>query len=211
GAADGRFPLRKASHQLLSDEDRAAVNKFAGRAVFRLGAGEGEAAIPWRLGEDRLLLYLALCSAEEEVVLCYARETRAGQAQIASPFLGELARLTGAELSHLPGQPAPPLEQVASETKLRQRVAIELLSPLDLRASPPDPGRAALRARFQGEPWLAQAEASARVEEERLRFFSDTVRPPGPFTGSTGTPEVRARLAQLLQFGPDRPLSASTF
>jgi ATP-dependent helicase/DNAse subunit B len=194
----------------LSDEDRAAVNKFAGRAVFRLSAGEGVAAMPWRLGEDRLLLYLALCSAEEEVVLSYPRENRAGQAQIASPFLGELTRLTGAQVSHLPGQPAPPLEQVATETRLRERVAIELLSRAELRASLPDPDRAALRARFVGESWLARAGASARVEEERLRFFSDPDLLPGPFTGRTGTPEVRARLAQLLEFGPDRPLSAST-
>ena len=210
GAADGRFPLRKAPHQLLSDEDRAAVNEFAGRAVFRLGAGDGNAAMPWRLGEDRLLLYLALCSADEEVVLSYARENRAGQAQIASPFLGELSRLTGAQLSHLPGQPAPSLDHVASETKLRERVAIELLSPAELRASPPERDRAALRARFHGEPWLARARASARVEEERLRFFSDPELPPGPFTGWTGTPEVRARLAQLLEFGAEQPLSAST-
>src|SRR5262249_55683853 len=132
------------------------------------------------------------------------------EAEFAWSSSGEWPRLPGAELSPLPGQPAPLLEQVATETRLRERVAIELLSAAELRASLPDRDRAALRARFESEPWLARARASARVEEERLRFFSDPDLPPGPFTGRTGTSEVRARLAQLLEFGPDRPLSAST-
>ncbi len=210
GMVDGRFPLRRAPSSLFLDEDRSAVNRSAGRAVFRLTAGEGDAAVPWRLGEDRLLLYLALCSSDEQVILSYARQSTEGQEQIASPFLEELQRLTGCERLQIAGQPAPLLENIASEAKLRERVAIELLSRPELRASEPDPDRALLRTRFENEGWLAQARELGHVEEERLRFFSNPGAPPGPYTGGTSEPELRAHLAQLLRFGPDRPLSAST-
>ncbi len=210
GLVDGRFPMRRMPHALFPDEDRARVNKAAGRPVFRLSAGEGDSLVPWRLAEDRLLLFLALCSADEQVVVSCARQSRDGQEQIASPFLAELKRLTGCELVHVPTRPAPVLEEVASETKLRERVAIEVLSRPELRASEPDRDRSSLLARFQGEEWLARARELANIEEERLRFFSSPDLAPGSFTGWTGVPELRSRLSQLLQFGPERPLSAST-
>jgi len=210
GMADGRFPLRRMPHVLFPDEDRAAVNKRAGRAIFRLSAGEGEAIVPWPLAEDRLLFYLALCSSDEGVVLSYARQRPEGQEQLASPFLEELQRLTGAQLVHVPTQPAPALDDACSEAKLRERVAIEVLSRPELRASEPDPDRPSLVARFGKEEWLGVARELCSIEEERLRFFSNPDAQVGSFTGWSGVPELRARLSQLLQFGPDRPLSSST-
>jgi ATP-dependent helicase/DNAse subunit B len=210
GLVDGRFPMRRMPHALFPDEDRARINKTVGRSVFRLSAGEGDSLVPWRLAEDRLLLFLALCSADEQVVLSYARQGRDGQEQIASPFLEELRRLTGCGLVPIPTQPAPVLDDVASETELRERVAIEVLSRPELRASEPDRDRSLLSARFQIEEWLAKARELANIEEERLRFFSSPKLAPGAFTGWAGAPELRSQLSQLLQFGPERPLSAST-
>ncbi len=210
GLVEGRFPGRARSQPLFPDEDRVAVNRHLKKDAFRLASGEPDGRAPWRLAEDRLLLYLALGAGREGVTLCHARSGPRGQEQVASPFLDELRRLTGVPLEAVPLRPVPPLDEVETEAQLRERAALEVLARPELRISEPDAARAALREQLSAEGWFGAARALAQVEEERLRFFSDPQLPPGPFSGAATAPELAPELARLFAFGPERPLSAST-
>jgi RecB family exonuclease len=209
GVSDGRFPGPAAPNPLFSDDDRVAVNQSAGRPVFRVTSGEPESSISWRAGEDRLLFYLALCAAQDGVVLSYAREGARGEEQLPSPFFNEIQRLTGCEPENLFVQPVPALRDVQTEAELRERVAIEVLARPEIRTFPPDPDRGALFARFRNEPWFSQASRLVAVEEERLHFFSRPEASVGSFTGAIGSGELLDRLALRFRFGADRPASSS--
>jgi len=208
GMADGRFPRPPKAHALFGDEEKASINRAVRRDVFRLASGEAQGRIPWQLAEDRLLFYLALCAAEGGVTLSYAREGSNGQEQIASAFLDEVERLIGCPVQHLPRRPVPLLEDVESEPRLRERVALEVLGRPELRTSEPDPARGALRSRFSSERWLCEAQELVGVEEERLRFFSSPGAAEGPFTGLIDSEDLRPALEEMFRFGPERPVSA---
>src|SRR5260370_30574672 len=79
----------------------------------------------------------------------------------------------------------------------------------DLRIEEDDGAGKALAKWMQGEDWFEEARALAAIEEERLRFFSDPMRPVGAFSGWVGPAGLQNALADLLRFGPDRPLTAS--
>ena len=209
GLAEGRLPGRAAPHLLFPDEDRRAVNIHLKRDAFRLAAGEYDGRLPWRLAEDRLLFYLALAATRGAATLCYARTAASGQEQVRSPFLDELERLTGARQQDVPARAVPLLDEALTLRHLQERVAIEALARPELRASEPDPDGPALRARFASERWFRFARELSAIEEERLRFFSDEKRPPGPYSGGAGNAELAAPLAELFKFGPARPLSSS--
>ncbi|MHB8873459.1 MAG: PD-(D/E)XK nuclease family protein [Myxococcaceae bacterium] len=211
GLVDGRFPGRGEPRPLFPEEDRAGVNRALHRPVFRLSTGEGkpgEGRLPARLAEDRLLLHLALSAAHRTVTLSHAR-TAGGREQLASPFLDELRRLTGLAVEERPRRPVATLDELGTEPELRARAALEILATPELRATEPDPARSSLEARLFGEPWFQEAAACARIEHERLFFFSDDARPPGPFTGDAGSPALSSALHEAFRFGPERPLSAS--
>ncbi len=210
GLVEGRFPGRARGQPLFPDEDRVAINRHLKRDAFRLSTGELDGRTPWRLAEDRLLLYLALTSATETATMSFARAGSRGQEQLPSPFVEELRRLTGVGLTAQPLRPVPLLDEVATEAQLRERAALEALARPELRIAEPDPARGALRARLAEEPWFAAARASSEVEEERLRYFSNAQLKPGAFTGGAWTPELAAELARLFAFGRERPVSAST-
>lgn len=211
GLTDGRFPGRPEPQALFPDEDRAQVNRALRRPVFRLSTGEGpvgDGRLPARLGEDRLLLHLALSASRATVTLSYAR-TAGGREQLASPFLDELARLTGLKVAALPRRPVAALDELTCEPELRARVALEALANPDLRSTEPDPARAALAPRFAGEAWFAEASACAAIEAERLRYFSVPTQPPGPFSGDALSAGLEAALGERFSFGATRPLSAT--
>lgn len=209
GWVDGRFPGRERPHPVFPDEDRAWVNRWARREVFRLSAGELEGRLPWRVAEDRLLMYLALCASTGTTTLSFARHGPTGQEQLRSPFLDELARATGLEVQALPIRPVPPLDQVHTERELRERVALEVFARPELRSTEPDPARPLLAERFRAEPWFGLARQLTAIEEERLRFFSRVDQPVGPFTGGVLEPARAELLARAFLFDADRPLSAS--
>jgi ATP-dependent helicase/DNAse subunit B len=209
GVAEGRFPGAPVPQALFSNEDRAAVNRSVGRAVFRIASSDSEGSLSWRVAEDRLLFYLALCAAEDAIVLSYPREGPRGEEQIASPFLEEIQRLIGCEFEHLAVQPTPRLEEVETEADLRERVAIEVLARPEIRAFAPHRDRGTLSVRFEREPWLSEARQLAAVEEERIRFFSDPQARVGPFSGEVSSQELRDQLALRFRFAADRPVSAS--
>ncbi|HZA13578.1 MAG TPA: PD-(D/E)XK nuclease family protein, partial [Myxococcaceae bacterium] len=209
GIADGRFPGRDAPHPLFPDEDRHRVNERCERDVFRLVTGEAARRIPRRLAADRLLFHLALSSSTGTATVSVSNQSADGVEQIPSPFWEELVRLTGTAPRTVPLRVVPPLDEVRSERELRERAALERLAPAALRTEDPDPAGAALERSVGGEPWFGAAAALARIEEERLRFFGDPERPPGPYSGDAGRDDVRAALMQRFRFGPESPLSAS--
>ncbi|MFL5309634.1 MAG: PD-(D/E)XK nuclease family protein, partial [Myxococcales bacterium] len=64
GLLDGELPATPPVDPLLSDDDRRAVNRAAGRGVFRAAAADGEASLlPPRQCEEPLLFQLGLCAA----------------------------------------------------------------------------------------------------------------------------------------------------
>ncbi|MBX5480950.1 MAG: PD-(D/E)XK nuclease family protein [Myxococcaceae bacterium] len=209
GFTDGRFPGRETPHPLFPEEDRILVNAWHKRDVFRLHTGEGERRIPHRLAVDRLLLHQALSAAEASVTLTYPAEASGGAEQVPSPFWDELIRLTGVRPVSVPLRPVPPLDEVRSELELRERTALELFSPPELRVADPDPAAAVLRTALAGEAWLKEAEAIAAIDAERLTFFGDPERPPGPWSGLAHRDDLAPALARAFEFGRDRPLSAS--
>jgi len=209
GVVDGRFPGRPVPHALFSDEDRRAVNLKEGREVFRLSQSDAGGRAPWRIAEDRLLLYLALVAAKEGVTISFARASAGGQEQVASPFLDELERLTGLKVDARPARALPLLDEVLTEGQLRERVALEVLARRSVRTSEPDAAASAMRRRFESEPWLRTAEWHTKIEEERLQFFADPQREAGPFTGFVGTPELLPVLKAAFSFDEKQPVSAS--
>ncbi|HLL83660.1 MAG TPA: PD-(D/E)XK nuclease family protein, partial [Longimicrobium sp.] len=209
GLVDGRFPGRPTPHPLFSDDDRRSVNVREGRDVFRLSQSDGQGRAPWRLAEDRLLLFLALCATRGGATLSFARANPSGQEQIASPFLDELERLTGLKVEHKPARALPLLDEVLTEAELRERVALEVLARRSVRTSQPDEAASAMRRRFEQEEWLQTAQLHTRIEEERLGLFANPEREAGPFSGLVGSRELLPEVQRLFRFDADKPLSAS--
>ena len=209
GLADGRFPGRDSPHPLFPDEDRQRVNERCERDVFRLLTGEAKRRIPRRLAADRLLFHLALSSSTGRVTVSVSGLSPSGAEQMPSPFWDELVRVTGVAPRSIPFRAVPLLDEVRTERELRERAALEAFAPAALRTEDPDPAGAELGRRVGEEPWFGAAAALARIEEERLRFFGDPERAPGPFSGDAGRDDARAALTESFRFGPGRPLSAS--
>lgn len=207
GLVDGRFPGRPAPQPLLSDGERALLNQLAGSPLFRLSSADGELRVPARLAEDRLLFHLVLASAQGGVTLSRPRHDDAGRELLGSPFLDAVHRLVpGLEARSLPRVPLPALDDVVTEAELRARAALEVLGPAGTRQTVPDARRSALAQALAHEAWLAEAKALAAAEVERLGFFSDEGRAPGPASGQVAPLEpVLARL----DFGAARPVSAA--
>lgn len=209
GMTEGRFPGREPSNPLLGDSDRIAFNKHLGRDIFRLTGGEFDERAPWRLTEDRLLFASALVAAEARVHLSFAVAGPGGQEQMPSAFLEEVRRLTGRTWEPRSLSAVVPLDEVLTEAELRQRVALETLALKKLRVSEPDAAGPLLRERFGNEAWFSQAAELARVEAERLLFFSNPQSKPGPYSGAVDSPVLLDALRNTFTFDITRPLSAS--
>ncbi len=211
GLNDGRFPARPPPLPLLSEEDRYALNGYAGRRLFRLSVGEAGAALPFRQAEDRLLFALCL-AAGERVSLSRPRFDAQGRELLDSPFVTELRRVSPSVPSLTLGRAAvPALERVASEADLQARVALEVLSRPATRLSAVSPLAPVLLERFGKEPWLERARVLARIEEERDDFFHDPARPPGRFSGVVELAKLDPEQRAMLEFGPEHPASATAF
>jgi ATP-dependent helicase/DNAse subunit B len=209
GMTEGRFPGRDAPSPLLADAERSALNQHLGRDVFRLTGGEFEDRAAWRLTEDRLLFASALAAAEETASLSFAVEAAGGQEQVPSAFLEEVRRLTALKWTPRSLPPIPPLDEVLTEAELRRCVALEALSQPKLRVTEPDPAALLLKRRFEAEAWYTGARELAQVEVERLFFFGEPDRKPGPYTGSVDANTLKESLRETFRFDLTRPLSAS--
>ncbi|MBF5041473.1 PD-(D/E)XK nuclease family protein [Aggregicoccus sp. 17bor-14] len=210
GLQEGHFPRRGAPNPVLGDSERAELNRLLGREAFRLTGGEFEERTVWQLAEDRLLFAGALAASTGTLTLSHAVASPGGQEQPASPFLEEVERLSGLRALPRTLAPIPALGEVLTEGELRQRVALEALAPVRLRASAPHPAAALWARRFAQEPWFEEARAHAAAEEERLRFFGEPSRAPGPFSGAVDAEDLRTVLEAMFSFSAERPLSAST-
>lgn len=207
GLVDGRFPGRPAPQPLLSDGERALLNQLAGAPLFRLSAVDGELRVPARLAEDRLLFHLVLSASQGGVTLSRPRLDDAGRELLGSAFLDAVHRLVpGLEARSLPRAPLPALADVVTEAELRARVALEVLGPAGTRQTVPDARRWALFGALAHEDWLTEAKVLAGAEVERLGFFSDEARAPGPASGRV---EPLEPLLARLDFGANRPVSAA--
>ncbi|MCE9666816.1 PD-(D/E)XK nuclease family protein [Myxococcus stipitatus] len=209
GLTEGRFPGRDAPSPLLSDAERSALNQHLGRDVFRLTGGEFEDRAPWRLTEDRLLFASALVASEESLSLSFAMEGAGGQEQVPSSFLEEVRRLTALKWTPRSLPPIPPLDEVLTESELRRCVALEALAQPKLRVTEPDAAAPLLKRHFDKEAWYSGARELSLVEVERLFFFGDPNRKPGPYTGSVDGNTLRESLREAFRFDLTRPLSAS--
>src|SRR6185295_3390695 len=168
GMTDGRLPGREAPSALFPDEDRRRVNRFFKRDAFRLSTGEPDGRAPWRVAEDRLLFALSLAATRGKATLSFARLTSESQEQIASPFLVELERLTGAKVEQRELRPVPLLDEAYSASQLRERVAMEVLGRPELRVSRMDPAASAMGRHFARKDWLRAAGELVAIEVERL-------------------------------------------
>jgi ATP-dependent helicase/nuclease subunit B len=207
---DGRFPARELPHALFSEDDRRAINRWARRDVFRVSSGEPGARAAWRLAEDRLLFYLALSASRGPVLLSYARTAPSGAEQIPSSFLDEVARISGQKISSRPLAPICALGEVETELELRTRLTLEAFAPRALRTSEPELPAGAARGPFATEPWWGRAEALVEVERERMRFFSDPTRAPGPYSGAVADEALLPAIREAFAFGPKHPLDATS-
>ena len=209
GLVEGRFPAAMTDSAVFSLEDRLSLNRALGREALPSSTSDGDNRIDQRVAEARLLFYLGLTAAEQEVVLSYARTGSRGQLQLPSPFFEEVERLTGVRREAVPLRPAPTIREVWNEQQLRERVAIEALIPLELRLEQPDASARRLARVFEDEAWWHEAEELAEIERQRLRFFSDPNAPPGPFCGGISAADVHAALQAEFCGGLNRPISAS--
>jgi ATP-dependent helicase/nuclease subunit B len=208
GLVDGRFPGRPAPLPLLSEDERAELNRASKAALFRLSALDGDVRLPTRLAEDRLLLHLAL-GAGQRVTVSRARLDAGGRELLASPFLEALSRgVDGLEVLQLPRRPVPTLDEVLTEADLRARVALEVVGAPQTRQTVQDARREALAQQFDGEAWLGEARLVAAAEYERLQFFSNEARAPTRWSGQLDAPRT-AHLAATVEYGVERPASAA--
>ncbi|HZX94217.1 MAG TPA: hypothetical protein VFE90_06850, partial [Myxococcales bacterium] len=126
GLVDGQLPARAEADPLLSDDERRAVNRAARRAVFRVPAQEGEAALlPPRQAQEPLLFHLALCSARSSVALLWPRADSQGRELLRSPFADEAARAAGTVPVALPLLPIPAAADCAGAAELLARAALD--------------------------------------------------------------------------------------
>lgn len=204
GLIDGRWPGRASPAALLSDEERVALNRALGKALFRVTVGENDVRLPARLAEDRLLFHFAL-SAGAAVTVSRSRFDASGREVLASPFVEALRRcVEGFHEEPILRSVVAPLDEVQCEEEFRVRAALEALSPVVTRQTVPDARGAALAKALRDESWFMHARAQAAAEAERLRFFSDESQPAGEHSGHV----EGALLSQRLRFDAAHPLSS---
>jgi RecB family exonuclease len=83
------------------------------------------------------------------------------------------------------------------------------MAPARLRVTEPDVAVPILRRRFEDEAWYSAAYELARVEVERLHFFSHPESRVGPHSGAVDGPGLREALRETFRFDITKPLSAS--
>jgi ATP-dependent helicase/DNAse subunit B len=102
GLNDGGFPLYRGEDPILPDKIKLALNRPL-QAAIRRRFGANAPSAPGRLlrtradrnREDFFLFFLALSTAEREVVLSYPLSDEAGNPLCRSPFVSEVLNLLG--------------------------------------------------------------------------------------------------------------------
>src|SRR5229473_1902640 len=217
GLVEGELPAAPAVDPLLPDDDRRAVNRAAGRGVFRVPPAEGEAVLlPPRKAEEPLLFQLGLFAARRGAWLFWPRTDARGRQTLRSPFVDESVRALGLtpeedRAAAAPLSPVPGLDACRSSSDLLARVALEALADPAWRVSAPMPRHeaCALTGAVAGSPLgkrLSRVARAAAAERERLRAFVGEIE-PGRFSGKLSGAALQA-VGHKVSFGPDAPLSA---
>ena len=217
GLVDGELPARPAIDPLLSDEERRAINRAAGRGVLRAAADAPEPfLLPARQAEEPLLFHLGLCAASRSVSLFWPRADTQGREVLRSPFVDEAIRALGLADERdlrVPLAPIPAAVDCRSASELLARASLDVFAEPAWRVSPP-PGSgtaaAALALAIAGSPLSARMSRVARAalaERERLLAFVREI-PPGRFSGQLSGKSLETVLP-LLRFDAAAPLSAN--
>jgi hypothetical protein len=197
GCVHGRMPLAERGDPLLSDADRALVNRAFGRRVLRMQAPDALdlAPVPARQALEPLWFLGALASARRGLlVTAPARE--GGRDVAPSEFLQEMLLATGADADARAGgpmfeeDPHPRLSRLV----LAQRVARRL-----------DPGAP------DDDPDVQRARLLADVSRQRIRFFArgadeDVRDVADAFAFRLDPARVLARFGRQLGVSEDKPL-----
>jgi RecB family exonuclease len=208
GLVEGRFPQNTLSSTLLSDEERAELNRAAGVPLFRLFAAEDDVALSLRTSFERLLFHHVVTAAPS-VTVTFPRSDARGKEVLRSAFLDALERsVSGLEVQLRPHRAVPPLDSVQCERDLALRAALEIFSPAETRQSTRDPRSAALESALSSAEWFPWARQAAAMESERLRYFSSDAKNPGIYSGAVGG-DVLRRIHPALEWSETRPMSAS--
>jgi RecB family exonuclease len=141
GLDEGSFPAPRRQDPLLDDALRAEVNRHAG-AVLRAALGPAAQGASLRLvlrgsaeraAEDPFLFYLALSTAERQVVLTYPTRDEKGDPLVRSPYIDEILTIVPGAESEAGARPLVP-----SAGDCRERA--ELLNRAVLDAMAGEPG-----------------------------------------------------------------------
>jgi ATP-dependent helicase/nuclease subunit B len=212
GLVEGELPAPPVIDPLLSDEEKRSVNRAAHRAVFRVPAQAGEAALlPSRQAEEPLHFHLALCSATESATLLWPRADAQGRELLRSPFADEAERALRKPVRAVPLSPIPPARDCAGPADLLARAALDAFAEPAFRVTPPALASEArdLLAAVAGSSLrarLSRIARAAQAERERVRVFIREI-PPGRFSGQlSGT--AQELTARTFAFGRDAPASA---
>ena len=166
GLVDGQLPAAATTDPFLSDEDRRAVNRAAGRAVFRAVEGSGEPGlVPQRQSEEPLLFHLALCAASRSLSLHWFRADARGRDALRSPFAEEAIRALGRPPTDVPVAAIPPREACRSAADLLARAALDAFAEPAFRVTPPPPPpqAIALLSELRGGPLAPRIARIARA------------------------------------------------
>jgi RecB family exonuclease len=202
GLVDGELPPRAPEDPLLSDEERARINRALGRPALPLaGAVEDLGA----------LAFARALAGAAHVTLSWTRADEEGAPQLRSPLVDEL-QPKDREIALVSRDPLPRVAEARSLDELTARVALEVRGDRGSRLSLPDREGSTelyrlLAARAPAR--LARLEHLAAVERQRERFFADDEAAPHPFVGALGDEALLAALAGKLPGREERPLSAS--
>ena len=212
GLVDGELPARPSPDPLLSDEERHAVNRAAGRAVFRAAAEAGDPGLlPPRQAQEPLLFHAGLCAARRSLTLLWPRTDAQGREILRSTFADEAARASAAAVQVLPLSTIPQPARCADGSSLLSRAALDAFAEPAYRVTPPAPAQEAraLAAALLHSPLAARFRRVARAaaaERERVRAFVGEIA-PGRFSGQL-TGAALQLSAQAFAFGPDAPASS---
>jgi RecB family exonuclease len=202
GLVDGEVPARPPEDPLLSDDDRAALNRALGAPVLPLSA---------RAIDRAALSFHVALAATDAAHLSWTRGDEDGAPQLRSPLVDDL-HPAEADVRLLLRDPIARTRDARTVDELAARVLLETrgdhgsrLSPADVEAAPFLPLLIA-----QDPPRLARLEHLVTVEKQRHRFFQQELAAHA-FVGALRDPALLAELVRVRLPGREEdPLSATS-
>jgi hypothetical protein len=171
GLDDGSFPMPRYQHPLLDDALRAEVNRHAG-AVLRASLGPAAEGAPLGLilrrraelaAEDPFLFYLALSTAEQQVVLSYPTRDEKSNPLVRSPYVDEILAIAPNAAFEAGARPLIPLAE-----DCRERA--ELLNRAVLEATAGAPGLLAALSEWPPVDGVRHLTTRIAIERRRARY-----------------------------------------